>query len=582
MSEVLTTVNVELFDANFTTALCPELILVAGFFALMVIPNLGKATFRIPGTQIRVPYFLGGERYSLFSNPRLPSWIAATTFVLAFGSVLMSFDGGLQRYMVVSGSKELLLINGFSRLFEMIFFGALALAAIASMNRLQSFDASDRSTNALYNNRRQADFYILLLTSGMGMAIVALAQDMFVLFLGLELASFSSYVLVAFHKESKEGTEGGMKYFIVGSVASGVGLYGLSMLYLWAGSLQLGELSIAFTEAMSPQGSPALPLIGLGFVLVGFGFKVSAAPFHFAAPDAYAGANSPVAGILATASKAMGIIGLIRMLLIVASPESSDGSAIWLVALGILSVVTMTWGNIAALGSDNPKRMLAYSSVAHAGYMLAGLTAIGAWNWDPTLAGHGGDAAIMIMTAILFHLVVLVCFKLGAFLVLSVLESEGDVSKMSDLRGFAKREPLLAVAMFIFMISLAGVPPMSGFMSKLLVIMGIVKVAIGDMGSAISDGGLFSIGDAHWVWWLALIMVLNSAISMFYYLRVVVTMYFHEPEGTRQGPLPNGWQVRTAIFACVVASVFFGINADALINLCEMAANSLNYGWASQ
>ena len=582
MSEVLTTVNVELFDANFTTALCPELILVAGFFALMVIPNLGKATFRIPGTQIRVPYFLGGERYSLFSNPRLPSWIAATTFVLAFGSVLMSFDGGLQRYMVVSGSKELLLINGFSRLFEMIFFGALALAAIASMNRLQSFDASDRSTNALYNNRRQADFYILLLTSGMGMAIVALAQDMFVLFLGLELASFSSYVLVAFHKESKEGTEGGMKYFIVGSVASGVGLYGLSMLYLWAGSLQLGELSIAFTEAMSPQGSPALPLIGLGFVLVGFGFKVSAAPFHFAAPDAYAGANSPVAGILATASKAMGIIGLIRMLLIVASPESSDGSAIWLVALGILSVVTMTWGNIAALGSDNPKRMLAYSSVAHAGYMLAGLTAIGAWNWDPTLAGHGGEAAIMIMTAILFHLVVLVCFKLGAFLVLSVLESEGDVSKMSDLRGFAKREPLLAVAMFIFMISLAGVPPMSGFMSKLLVIMGIVKVAIGDMGSAISDGGLFSIGDAHWVWWLALIMVLNSAISMFYYLRVVVTMYFHEPEGTRQGPLPNGWQVRTAIFACVVASVFFGINADALINLCEMAANSLNYGWASQ
>ena len=582
MSKVLTTENVELFDANFTTALCPELILVAGLFALMVIPNLGKATFRIPGTQIRVPYFLGGERYSLFSNPRLPSWIAATTLILAFVSVLMSFDGGLQRYMVVSGSKELLLINGFSRLFELIFFGALALAAIASMNRLQSFDASDRSTNALYNNRRQADFYILLLTSGMGMAIVALAQDMFVLFLGLELASFSSYVLVAFHKESKEGTEGGMKYFIVGSVASGIGLYGLSMLYLWAGSLQLGELSVAFAAAMSPQGSPALPLIALGFVLVGFGFKVSAAPFHFAAPDAYAGANSPVAGILATASKAMGIVGLIRMLLIVASPESSDGSAIWLVALGILSVVTMTWGNIAALGSDNPKRMLAYSSVAHAGYMLAGLTAIGAWNWDPTLAGHGGEAAVMIMTAILFHLVVLVCFKLGAFLVLSVLESEGDVSKMSDLRGFAKREPLLAVSMFIFMISLAGVPPMSGFMSKLLVIMGIVKVAIGDMGSAISDGGIFSIGDAHWVWWLALIMVLNSAISMFYYLRVVVTMYFHEPEGTRQGPLPNGWQVRTAIFACVVASVFFGINADALINLCEMAANSLNYGWASQ
>jgi len=464
----------------------------------------------------------------------------------------------------------------------MIFFGAISLAAIASMNRLQSFDSSDKSTNALYNNRRQADFYILLLTAAMGMAIVALAQDLFVLFLGLELASFSSYVLVAFHKESKEGTEGGMKYFIVGSVASGIGLYGLSMLYLWAGTLQLGELSVAFSAAMAPQGFPALPLIALGFILVGFGFKVSAAPFHFAAPDAYAGASSPVAGILATASKAMGIIGLTRMLLIVASPESNDGSAIWLVALGILSVVTMTWGNIAALGSDNPKRMLAYSSVAHAGYMLAGLTAIGAWNWDPELAGHGGDAAIMVMTAILFHLVVLVCFKLGAFLVLSILESEGEVSKMSSLRGLSKREPLLAVSMFIFMISLAGVPPMSGFMSKLLMIMGIVKVSIGNMGDALSNGDILSIGDAHWVWWLALIMVLNSAISMFYYLRVIVTMYFHEPEGDRQGPLPIGWQVRTAIFACVVASVFFGINADGLIELCEMAANSLNYSWASQ
>jgi NADH:ubiquinone oxidoreductase subunit 2 (subunit N) len=119
-------------------------------------------------------------------------------------------------------------------------------------------------------------------------------------------------------------------------------------------------------------------------------------------------------------------------------------------------------------------------------------------------------------------------------------------------------------------------------MSKLLMIMGIVKVAIGNMGDAISSGDLLSIGDAHWVWWLALIMVLNSAISMFYYLRVIVTMYFHEPEGDRQGPLPSGWQVRTAIFACVVASVFFGINADGLIELCEMAANSLNYSWASQ
>ena len=138
------------------------------------------------------------------------------------------------------------------------------------------------------------------------------------------------------------------------------------MLYLWAGSLQFDALAAQFVV----DGTEPLPLIAMGFVLVGFGFKVSAAPFHFAAPDAYAGASSPVAGILATASKAMGIIGLLRMLLIVASPEASEDGTVWLTLLGVLSIITMTWGNIAALGSKNPKRMLAYSSVAHAGYML--------------------------------------------------------------------------------------------------------------------------------------------------------------------------------------------------------------------
>ncbi|MDA8843856.1 NADH-quinone oxidoreductase subunit N, partial [Euryarchaeota archaeon] len=433
------------------------------------------------------------------------------------------------------------------------------------------------SETELFNNRRQADFYILMVTCALGMSVVALAQDLFVLFIGLELASFSTYVLVAFLKESKVGVESGMKYFIVGSVASGVGLYGLSMLYLWAGSLQFDVLATAFATTSSTD--MALPLIGIGFVLVGFGFKVSAAPFHFAAPDAYAGATSPVAGVLATASKAMGMIGLVRMLLIVAAPETGDGSAIWLVCLGVLAAVTMTWGNLAALGSDNPKRMLAYSSVAHAGYMLAALTAVGAWNWDAAVSGDAGAAAVAVMTAVIFHLLVLVAFKLGAFLVLSILESEGDASRLSSLGGLAKREPLLAVSMFIFMISLAGVPPMAGFLSKLLVIMGIVRVAVGDMGAELADGGIYALGDMHWVWWLALLMVLNSAISMFYYLRVGVVMFFDEPEEGREGPLPSGWQVRAAIFACVLTTLIIGVAGDAVLRLCEMAAQSLNYNW---
>ena len=571
--------EIEPFGEGFIEAMGPELILFAGMLLLIIVPNLGKGTFRIPGTQLRLPWLLGGERFGFTSDPRLPAWLATFTLGGAFLNVLYVFSQGLDRVAIVSESgKELLLINGFSRIFELIFFGALALAAFSSMNRLQVNGVGSKvSETELFNNRRQADFYILMVTCALGMSVVALAQDLFVLFIGLELASFSTYVLVAFLKESKVGVESGMKYFIVGSVASGVGLYGLSMLYLWAGSLQFDVLATAFATTSSTE--MALPLIGIGFVLVGFGFKVSAAPFHFAAPDAYAGATSPVAGVLATASKAMGMIGLVRMLLIVAAPETGDGSAIWLVCLGVLAAVTMTWGNLAALGSDNPKRMLAYSSVAHAGYMLAALTAVGAWNWDAAVSGDAGAAAVAVMTAVIFHLLVLVAFKLGAFLVLSILESEGDASRLSSLGGLAKREPLLAVSMFIFMISLAGVPPMAGFLSKLLVIMGIVRVAVGDMGAELADGGIYALGDMHWVWWLALLMVLNSAISMFYYLRVGVVMFFDEPEEGREGPLPSGWQVRAAIFACVLTTLLIGVAGDAVLRLCEMAAQSLNYNW---
>ena len=560
------------FTPEFYTAVMPEMLLFFGLLALMIIPNLGKGTFRIPGTQIRLPWFLGGQRYAWSSNPHLPAWIATITLAGAFFAVADSLRGGVDAVHIVSSdaesAKEILMINGFSRVFELIFFGALALASFSSMNRLRVEGVGGKlKVEQLYNNRRQADFYILMLTCGLGMSVVALAQDLFVLFIGLELASFSTYVLVAFLKETKAGSEAGMKYFIVGSVASGVGLYGLSMLYLWAGSLQFDVLASTFAVS----GTEPLPLIGIGFVLVGFGFKVSAAPFHFAAPDAYAGASSPVAGVLATASKAMGMVGLIRMLLIVAAPDASDGSAVWLVCLGALAALTMTWGNLAALGSTNPKRMLAYSSVAHAGYMLAGLTAVGAWTWDPTFAGNESDAALMILTAVLFHLLVLVAFKLGAFLVLSILESDGDASRLSSLGGLAKREPLLAFAMFIFMISLAGVPPMAGFLSKLMVIMGIVNVGVGT-----GTGGL---GDFHWVWWLALLMVLNSAVSVFYYLRVAVVMFFDEPEEGREGPLPTGWQVRTSILVCVLATVLIGVFGNSLLEMCRTAAESLTTKW---
>ncbi len=560
--------SVTVFSLELWKVMAPETILLLGLVAVFVIPNLGHAKFRIPLTKVRVPWFLGGRRFAITGDPSIPGLIGAATLTGAFLITLMTEmmgEGGTTAIMS-SGGIKLLQVDGFSRIFELIFFGALMLAAIASMDRVPAtMQHSSNTLEEMYDNRRQADLYILMLTTALGMSMVALAQNLFILFVGLELASFSTYILVAFHKESKAGAEAGVKYFIVGSVASGVGLYGLSLLYLAFGTLQLDGLATGWANS----GDAILPVIGLGMVLVGFGFKVSAAPFHFAAPDAYAGANSPIAGVLATASKAMGMVGLIRVLVLVASPVG-ETSATWLCLLGVLSAVTMTWGNIAALGSKNPKRMLAYSSVAHAGYLLAALTAVGAWHWGHVdMPEHYATA---ILAAIFFHLMVLVAIKLGAFLVLGLLEMEGGASRLSSLAGLGRRDPLIATSMFIFMMALAGVPPLAGFMSKFLVIGGIVKMSIGDLAAS---GGIESLDSLHWVWWLGLLMFLNSAVSVFYYLRVGVVMFLDAPEEGRRKPLPYGISIRMSIWICAVATILLGVAGDTFIEMCYSAAEGL-------
>ena len=559
--------KVEVFSTEFWQVISPELVLVLGLVLLFLVPNLGNSKFRVPLTSVRIPWFLGGKRFALTGSPAIPGMLATATIFASLGMMAIDvIDGNMESTTIVSGEIQLMQIDAFSRFFEILFLVTVLLASMATLDRVPAHTfKGKKNLDELYDNRRQADLYILLLTTTLGMCMVALASDLFVLFVGLELASLSTYILVGFHKESKSGAESGVKYFIVGSVASGVGLYGLSLLYLEFGSLQLSFLAANWGNVS------ALGIIALGLVLVGFGFKVSAAPFHFAAPDAYAGANSPVAGVLATASKAMGMIGLIRILVVITLPDSTtDESAIWLYAIATLSVITMTWGNVAALGSTNPKRMLAYSSVAHAGYMLAALAAVGAWKWGEIDAPVGYAEAII--AAILFHLFVLVAFKLGAFLVLGMLEMEGGASRLSALSGLARRDPLIGTAMFVFMLALAGVPPLAGFMSKFLVIAGIVSTSVG----TIWMDGTVSFSDLHWVWWLALAMFINSAISVFYYLRIGVVMFLDVPEEGRRKPLPYGASIRMAIWICLVATIILGLSSDTLIDMCYRAAESLS------
>ena len=543
----------------------PELIMLAGLIAIILIPNFGDASFRIPLSRMKVPILIGGNRFKLTSNPKLPNRVSLIIFSAAFFFALMQTT-----YGKVGDTLE---VTPFSRLFTLIFTAALILATIATTHRIparanlkapkdsDSENVATKKINALIDNRRQVDFHIILIMVGLGMSLMSMATHLFMLFVCIELASLSSYILVAFHKESKIGGEAGMKYFIVGSVASAIGIYGMSMLYLWNGDLSLDALASAWVESETVD-----PIAGIavGLMLVAFGFKVGAAPFHLAAPDAYSGASSPVAGLLATASKAMGFVALMRILITVTMPDS--GEAFWFTAIAIIAVVTMTWGNLAALTSTNPKRILAYSSVSHAGYMLAGLAAIG--------SGLASEEAMkLVLTAIVFHLAVLVVFKFGAFLVLSLLETEGRSHELEDLHGLARREPLIAGSMFLFMLSLAGVPPLSGFLSKFLMINGIVNISAGTGASDVSSV-MDWITSVDPVFWLAFAIVLNSALSMFYYLRIGLVMFFEEPENSK--PMKDALSLRIAIVFCALFTVIIGIGplSDSILQMVADAIDS--------
>lgn len=548
--------------------LLPEMVLVTGIILSILVPNLGDAKFRIPLTRTRLPLLIGGARFKATSDPRVPAWISmfALTIALVYSFLEIGSTSG-----EVGGVIE---ITSFSRMMSLVFYASLLLTAVATTYRMPSRPStrvptekdSEKITTVLIgrlmDNRRQVDFHILLMMVGLGMSLMAMANNLFFMFVAIELASLAAYVLVAFHKEEATGGEAGAKYFIVGSVASATGIYGMSLVYLWAGNLDFDTLAVAWS---SMDGLDPFAVVGVGLMLVAFGFKVSAAPFHLAAPDAYAGASSPVAGMLATASKAMGFVAIFRVLIGVAMP--SEGEAIWFCLLAIIAVITMTWGNLAALTSENPKRMLAYSSVAHAGYMLAAIAAIGSGLGDE-------NTTKLVLIAIVFHLTILVLFKFGAFLVLSLLETEGRSHRLEDLHGMARRDPLVAGSMFIFMLSLAGVPPLSGFLSKLLMINGIVNISAGS-GSESATAILPWVESVDIVFWLALAIVLNSAISIFYYLRLCLVMFFEEPENAK--PLRKAVHLRNSILVLALLTVLFGFGSGAeyLLDLVDTAVSSL-------
>ena len=413
--------------------------------------------------------------------------------------------------------------DGYSLILNLIFITTAALSILVALSYL-----SDKGM-------QRGEYYTLLLFSTAGMMLMGAATDLIIVFLGLEIMSIALYVLAAFNRRQLASAESGMKYFVLGSFASAFFLYGVALIYGATGSTNLAAIGDWFTTNPASLNDP-LALVGLGLLLVGFAFKVAAVPFHWWTPDVYHGAPTSVTAFMSVGAKAAGFAALMRVLMVSFGDLFTPD---WQVIVGILAILTMTVGNIAALAQQDVKRMLAYSSIAHAGYIFIGVAA----------------GTMMGVTGVLFYLMAYAFMNIGAFAVITVLERRHAIgSAITDYAGLAARQPLLALVMAFFMFSLTGIPPFIGFWGKLYV-----------FGAAVDQGLV----------WLAVIGVVNSAISAFYYLAVVVQMYMRSHVETEQGkvepaPINLHWPVGVMLTVAGVVTLLLGLWPTPLWNLISL------------
>jgi NADH-quinone oxidoreductase subunit N len=374
-------------------------------------------------------------------------------------------------------------------------------------------------------NIQLAEYYHLILMTAVGMMLMAQSTNLVMILLGLELLSVSVYVLTGFRRTRLASIEGALKYFVLGAFSTGFFVYGIAFLYGATGTLDLVRIG----EVLRGGATPALLLVGVGLLTVGFGFKVALVPFHMWSPDVYQGAPAPITGFMATGVKAAGFAAFARVVLM-----TFDALAdLWVPVLWTFAILTMFVGNIAAIRQDDIKRLLAYSSIAHAGYLVVALVA------------HNE----LGVTAILYYLAAYTAMTLGAFGIVVVLGERGveNTSISRDYAGIAYRYPLLGAAMALFMFSLTGIPPTAGFVGKFAIF------------SAAVDAGFV---------WLAVLMVIASVISAYYYLKVVVSMYMwasdREPIRVRAGTMAT-----LALLTTVVGVLALGIFPGGWLDLAR-------------
>ncbi len=384
----------------------------------------------------------------------------------------------------------------------------------------------------------RGEFYILMLVSTIGMNLMASADDLVMLYLAIETTSIPLYILAGFLRQDNKSTESGFKYLMFGAMTSAVMLYGFSLLFGLTGTTSLATMKMVIGSGQAP-----LPAVvgALLLVLVGFGFKISAVPFHFWAPDVYEGAPTAVAGFLSTASKAAGFTVLVRVLLIVFTTK--ELFPYWSTLIAILAVLTMTVGNFLALVQKNIKRMLAYSSIAHAGYMLIGVVTI-------ALVPLG-------VVSVVYYLVAYLLTNLAAFGAVVAFSHVTGSDEIKDYAGLSRRAPTLALMMLVSFLSLAGMPPFGGFVAKVFVFAAAVQ--------------------SEYIW-LAVIGVLNSIVGLYYYLTVLKVVYLYRgPEEVEKQPFPISRPYSLALGILTVGIILFGTVISPWFNWVVKAAMAMFY-----
>ena len=448
--------------------------------------------------------------------------IAFAALIISIGFVMYQFYSESIAPAAVF-SADVLVDDAFGSFF------AIAMLIVSIITVVGSF-------NYMRNRANPAVYFSLILLSTIGMVLIAFSTDLVMLFIGWELMSIPTYILAGFNKKNPISNEAAIKYFLFGALSSAIIIYGMSLVYGITGSTNIGEI----IQGFATLDADLLPigLLAIGMLIAGFGFKMGLVPFHMWLPDTYEGSPPPITALLAAGTKKAGFAAALRIIILGTVALNLD----WTLALGVIAIMTMTIGNIAAIMQKNLARMLAYSSIGHAGYILIGIS----------IAPFSG----LGLQASLFHILNHAVMKGAAFIAVAGIVTALAVTHLDKIKGLGRRMPITALGLVISLLALAGVPPLSGFWSKLML-----------FGAAIDAGS-----SLWWAPWLAVAGVLNSALSLAYYGWIIRKMYF---EGETEKRIKEPASIIAVMIFSIIFMVTIGVYPEPIIKFAEMASPTL-------